>query len=137
LNIVKYEPPIPAELAGKVKGHFPSFLRKTDEERCLSGDTVIITENGPKKIQEICETKYTGKVLCYDPVTDTDVWNLVNSYSIQKNVNDWLEIELETGEKIIMTCNHKVWMPDLLCYREAVDLTEGVFIKKTDYVQFS
>jgi RNA ligase (TIGR02306 family) len=33
LNIVKYEPPIPAELAGKVKGHFPSFLRKTDEER--------------------------------------------------------------------------------------------------------
>lgn len=33
LGIVKYEPPIPAELAGKVKGMFPSFLRKTDEER--------------------------------------------------------------------------------------------------------
>jgi RNA ligase (TIGR02306 family) len=33
LGIVKYEPPIPAELSGKVKGHFPSFLRKTDEER--------------------------------------------------------------------------------------------------------
>jgi RNA ligase (TIGR02306 family) len=33
LGIVKYEPPIPAELAGKVKGNFPSFLRKTDEER--------------------------------------------------------------------------------------------------------
>lgn len=33
LEIVKYEPPIPAELAGKVKGLFPSFLRKTDEER--------------------------------------------------------------------------------------------------------
>jgi RNA ligase (TIGR02306 family) len=33
LNIVKYEPPIPAQLAGKVKGYFPSFLRKTDEER--------------------------------------------------------------------------------------------------------
>jgi RNA ligase (TIGR02306 family) len=33
LGIVKYEPPIPAELAGKVKGLFPSFLRKTDEER--------------------------------------------------------------------------------------------------------
>jgi RNA ligase (TIGR02306 family) len=26
LGIVKYEPPIPAELAGKVKGMFPSFL---------------------------------------------------------------------------------------------------------------
>ena len=33
LGIVKYEPPIPANLGGKVKGNFPSFLRKTDEER--------------------------------------------------------------------------------------------------------
>jgi RNA ligase (TIGR02306 family) len=33
LGIVKYEPPIPAELSGKVKGLFPSFLQKTDEER--------------------------------------------------------------------------------------------------------
>jgi len=33
LGIVKYDPPIPAELAGKVKGNFPSFLKKTDEER--------------------------------------------------------------------------------------------------------
>jgi len=33
LDIVKYEPPIPANLAGKVKGLFPSFLVKTDEER--------------------------------------------------------------------------------------------------------
>lgn len=33
LDIVKYEPPIPAELAGKVKGVFPSFIPKTDEER--------------------------------------------------------------------------------------------------------
>jgi len=33
LGVVKYEPPIPAELAGKVKGLFPSFIRKTDEER--------------------------------------------------------------------------------------------------------
>lgn len=33
LGIVKYEPPIPAQLAGKVKGGFPSFIPKTDEER--------------------------------------------------------------------------------------------------------
>ena len=31
--VSKYEPPIPAELAGKVKGSFPGFIRKTDEER--------------------------------------------------------------------------------------------------------
>ena len=33
LGIVKYEPPVPAQLAGLVKGNFPSFLKKTDEER--------------------------------------------------------------------------------------------------------
>lgn len=33
LGIIKYQPPIPAELSGKVKGLFPSFIRKTDEER--------------------------------------------------------------------------------------------------------
>lgn len=33
LNITKYEPPIPAQLAGKMKGNFPSFIPKTDETR--------------------------------------------------------------------------------------------------------
>jgi len=33
LGVKKYEAPIPANLAGKVKGSFPSFLIKTDEER--------------------------------------------------------------------------------------------------------
>jgi RNA ligase (TIGR02306 family) len=33
MGVIKYEPPIPAELAGKVKGLFPSFIPKTDEER--------------------------------------------------------------------------------------------------------
>ena len=33
LGIVKYEPPIPAELSGKVKGMFPSFISKTEEIR--------------------------------------------------------------------------------------------------------
>ena len=48
LGIVKYEPPIPAELAGKVKGLFPSFLRKTDEERVqnLTEDYAKWVENG-------------------------------------------------------------------------------------------
>ena len=33
LGIIKYEPPIPAELAGKVKGMSPSFISKTNEIR--------------------------------------------------------------------------------------------------------
>jgi RNA ligase (TIGR02306 family) len=33
LGVIKYEPPIPACLAGQVKGMFPGFIRKTDQER--------------------------------------------------------------------------------------------------------
>lgn len=33
LNVIKYERPLPAKLSGITKGSFPSFIRKTDEER--------------------------------------------------------------------------------------------------------
>lgn len=33
LGVIKWEPPISAQLAGQVEGDFPSFIRKTDQER--------------------------------------------------------------------------------------------------------
>jgi RNA ligase (TIGR02306 family) len=33
LGITKWDPPLPAQLAGQAKGYFPSFMEKTDEER--------------------------------------------------------------------------------------------------------
>lgn len=33
LGVQKYEPPVPTHLAGNTKGNFPSFIRKTDQER--------------------------------------------------------------------------------------------------------
>lgn len=38
LEITKYEPQIPAQLAGSVRGAFPSFIPKTDEERIQNAD---------------------------------------------------------------------------------------------------
>jgi RNA ligase (TIGR02306 family) len=49
LGIVKYETPIPAELAGKVKGGFPSFIPKTDEERI---------QNLTKEFEEFKDKKF-------------------------------------------------------------------------------
>lgn len=34
IGVEKFEPPIPSELAGKVRGNFPGFIKKTDQERC-------------------------------------------------------------------------------------------------------
>ncbi len=50
LGIIKYEPPIPAQLAGNAKGLFPSFIPKTDETRV-------------QVLQNVLD-KYAGE-LCY------------------------------------------------------------------------
>jgi RNA ligase (TIGR02306 family) len=34
LNIQKWDPPMPADLAGQAAGYFPHFIKKTDQERC-------------------------------------------------------------------------------------------------------
>jgi RNA ligase (TIGR02306 family) len=41
LGIVKYEPPIPAQLAGKIKGTFPNFIPKTDEIRIQNFESEV------------------------------------------------------------------------------------------------
>ena len=45
LGIVKYEPPIAACLAGVAKGNFPSFGRKTDQERIENCVDDVFVEN--------------------------------------------------------------------------------------------
>ena len=54
LDVIKYGPPIPAQLAGKIKGTFPGFIPKTDEVRIQNfesevgflpvGERVYVTE---------------------------------------------------------------------------------------------
>lgn len=46
LGVVKYERPLPAELTGKVKGNFPSFIPKTDEERVQNIASLIAESKG-------------------------------------------------------------------------------------------
>lgn len=53
LNIQKYEPPIPVELAGDVAGAFPTHLfSKTDEERVQNLDYTEIRSKGPYIVTE-------------------------------------------------------------------------------------
>ena len=45
LGIQKWEKPVPAALAGKMRGNFPSFIRKTDQERCQNLKREIFEKN--------------------------------------------------------------------------------------------
>lgn len=57
LGIIKYEPPIPAELSGTAKGLFPGFIPKTDEERIQN-----LTKEFEKWVDENIEFYVTEKM---------------------------------------------------------------------------
>lgn len=45
LGVVKWDPPVPAELAGQVEGFFPGWMKKTDQERCQNLLKEIFVDN--------------------------------------------------------------------------------------------
>lgn len=92
---------------------------------CLNSETIISTEDGPKTIKDICERKYIGKVLSYNIEEEKEEFDEIIGVSIKNNNNDWYEIELESGEIIKITSQHKVWLPKLKCYRKVEDLQEN------------
>lgn len=50
LGIIKYEPEIPAQLAGQVMGDFPGFVSKTDETRIQTCPGVLVKRKGEKMV---------------------------------------------------------------------------------------
>jgi RNA ligase (TIGR02306 family) len=151
LGVTKYEEPIPANLGGDVKGGFPAHSIKTDEFRvqnlsneeykkyhdwylwvatekldgCLDENTIIETEEGNKTIKDICESNYSGKVKTFNLEKQKEEFRKILGHSIKElTTHQWFEIELENGEKVKITGNHKVWIPALLCWRR-VDELEG------------
>jgi len=132
LGVIKYEIPIDSSLSGIVKGFFPFFISKTDEERCVSENVIVITDKGKKTIKEICETKFKGKVLSYNIVTNKNEWKNIENHSIMRNMNDWIKIEFEDGTDLIVTKKHRIWLPELQCYRNAEDLQKELCVLKTE-----
>lgn len=69
LGVKKYEPPIPVQLAGLVKGNFPSFIPKTDEERVQNLDFAKVREdyflNGNKYVISLTEKLDGTSFTCY------------------------------------------------------------------------
>jgi hypothetical protein len=100
------------------------ICEKLDGENCLDGNTIIVTEDGPKTIKWICDTKYSGKVLSYNVDTEEKEFQKIINWQTLENNKDWYQIEIETGETLILTSNHYVYLPELKCYRQVKDLKE-------------
>lgn len=63
LGIVKYEPPVPAQLAGEVRGNFPSQIPKTDQERVQNLKKELAESNGV--CCEVTEKLDGSSMTCY------------------------------------------------------------------------
>ena len=91
---------------------------------CLDGSTVLETlEFGDKTIQEIVDANLECHVKGLAHDRNEVVFSRVLNFSAQENSNkQWFEVELESGQKLKITGNHRVWLPELECYRRIDDL---------------
>jgi hypothetical protein len=123
VGVKKWEPYIPPEMTGKVKGTRPHFIPKTDEPRCLDGDTLVITEDGKKRISDICREQYQGKALSLNEMTGELEYKNITNHIVSRANDDWYEIEIEGVHKLICTGNHLIYIPELMSYRRADQLS--------------
>ena len=115
------------------KNLIPQAHTLTVEEASKGGKNSVEARRN-KKILRDCleiylENEITGKVLSYNTKTgklekDDICGHLKNGIDVnqKENTHQWYEIELEDGRKIKLTGNHKVYLPDLNCYRRVDEL---------------
>lgn len=65
IGVTKYEPKIPAQLTGEVKGNFPSFIPKTDEERVQNLDWSFFYTKYSDKLFYVTEKLDGTSFTCY------------------------------------------------------------------------
>jgi len=99
LGIVKYEPTIPAQLGGLVKGSFPSFIPRTDETRIQSAPDVLAEIAGKEiyittKMDGCSGTFYVNKgefgacnrSMEFKPECDNTFMKLANRYGLAEKM---------------------------------------------------
>jgi len=118
--------------AAKIDWSTAHVLEKLDG--CCDADTILETEHGSKTIKEICDSKYLGKIKGYDHEKMKVVYTDIIGHSVKNNINNWFEIELENEVKIKLTGNHRLYLPELDCYRRVDELIgdEHILLEKLD-----
>lgn len=106
--------------------HWPEWIKKTDEDRCLIGDTKILTDHGVLRIADIVNKNLDVKVKSYNVDTGEIEYKSINSYQKYDNNEELIEIEYPyrgnsfRKNRIICTMDHKFFTDNN--YVEAKDL---------------
>lgn len=95
---------------------------------CLAGDSLVKTkEYGYVTIKYIVENKLECSVLSYNTKSHKNEYKKVLNYFENREIDEtivWYEIETSDGKTLKLTGNHKVFLPELNCWRR-VDQLDG------------
>lgn len=115
--------------------HFP-FVHRTDEERCLIGDTKVQTSNGVLRIADIVNKELPVEVLSYNETTKTVEYKPIISYQkfAKKEDEDLIEIKYpyrfgnQKTNTIRCTPDHKFYNGSTYVRADEIHQGDKIFI---------
>jgi len=101
LGIKKYEAPIPAQLAGEVKGAFPGFIPKTDQERIQNLSTELTAWRDEADFWEVTEKLDGSSMTVY--IRDGEFGVCSRNLELKRNADNslWKAAEHQALETIL------------------------------------
>lgn len=95
---------------------------------CLHRDSIVEFDTGERlTIGYVVDNRVIGNIkslnietgeIEFKPILN----HMKNLLDINEDKFQWYEIELEAGNILLLTGNHRVWLPELACYRRVDEL---------------
>jgi hypothetical protein len=82
---------------------------RTKIDGCVHADTILNTDRGEMTIHELGNNAEVKYVLCHDFDTNTDKFVEILDYMTSYSEKEWVKIELDNGEHLILTEDHEVY----------------------------
>jgi hypothetical protein len=105
---------------------------KMDGENCLDENTIIDTDYGQMTIKDICQSNKNISVLSRNIKTNENEYQPVIAKNVALKSDDWYEIEIITGEKLILTGAHLVWVENENTYKKVEELNGDEIVRLKD-----
>lgn len=101
---------------------------------CVSGDSIVELEDGTTlTIRKLVENKIEKKIKSYNVKNKKAEFKKITAYvkngiDVNETFYQWYNIELENGVSLKLTGNHRVYLPDLKCYRRVDELNGDEYL---------
>lgn len=118
---------------------FPSWIKKTDEDRCLIGNTKIDTDQGKLRIADIVNKKLDIKVKSYNINTNEVEYMAINSYQKYPLNEKLIEIEYPycgnsfRKNRIVCSLDHKFFTGEEYASAKDIRVGDKIYMSEVCY----